>query len=379
MSVYKPPKSPYFHYDFTYKGDRHYGSTGQKTRAKAEGVERAKREAVALEKARGVKAVGQAVPTLDEAAGEWWQFKGQALGKLSNEKERMDRLSAAVEFIGKNKLVTDIRTADIAEAMRKRRGKLVKNTGRVPANRTVNHEIIDTIRPVLRRAFDLMDLGNPAINWASCRLPERKPKPRDFQSADLGRLISDLPSWWQDFARLQSRYGFRLGEMFFKPGDIDPERRELRLRDRKGDDDHIMPLADDDSAMLAARKGRAEAAGLDTVWFRELRSGKLKALRYNGAKQALRRVMRTTGLHASQNAKGSHDLRRHAAISMLRSSDNTRTAQRLLGHSDIKSTMVYADVSSADLRAAIDALSRNCAEPLDTSNEKDDNKQTDVG
>jgi hypothetical protein len=34
MSVYRPKTSPYFHFDFQFKGKRYYGSTGQKTKTR---------------------------------------------------------------------------------------------------------------------------------------------------------------------------------------------------------------------------------------------------------------------------------------------------------------------------------------------------------
>lgn len=382
MSVYKPKKSPYWHYDFVHQGDRFYGSTGQETRRKAEAVERAKREALITATARlrpGESLNLATIPTLDQAAQEWWVFKGKALGRPETEELRATLLANAVELVGSTKLVTEIRTDDIAKAIAKRRGKLVEGNGwkrpRVASNCTVNRQVIDVVRPIIRRACKLLEVAPPPIDWGEVRLAEPKPKPRDFKAADLQTIIETLPIWYHDFARFASRYGARLEEMFFAPSDIDVEGRRLRLRDRKGDDDHVLPLLDEDVAMLAARKGRAEAAGLSTVWFRELKSGKLKALKLGGAKQAMRRVMRSTGLHASQGAKGSHDFRRHAAIQILRGTGNLRMAQKLLGHADIKSTLVYADVIDDDLRNGLASLSRNIPEPAPADAEKPKEKQ----
>lgn len=362
MSVYKPAKSRFFHYDFVFKGCRHHGSTGQETRRKALAVEAARREAIGLAAARSTSGRDPPerpvdIPTLDVAAAEWWEFKGKGLDRPETEDQRLARLSVAVNLVGAQLLVTEIRTNDIANAIKKRRGRLVRGKT-VPANATVNREVIDIIRPVIRRACKLLDISPPPIDWGEVRLPEKKPKPREFQDGDLERIVNALPIWWRDFARFASRYACRLEEMFFTPADIDVEGRRLRLRDRKGGDDHVLPLLPDDLAVLSARKGRAEAAGLSTVWFRELKSGRLVALRYGGAKQAMRTAMTATGLRASQGAKGSHDFRRHAAIRILRASKNLKLTQKLLGHADIKSTLVYADVVEDDLRAGLEALSQ---------------------
>ena len=371
MSVYKPAKSRFWHYDFVFKGSRHHGSTGQETRRKALAVEAARREAIGLAAARSPSGRDPPerpinIPTLDVAAAEWWDFKGRSLDRPETEDQRLARLSVAVNLVGAQLLVNEIRTTDIATAIKKRRGKLVRGKT-VPSNATVNREVIDIIRPVIRRACKLLDISPPPIDWGEVRLQEKKPKPREFRDADLDRVVDALPIWWRDFARFASRYGCRLEEMFFTPADIDVEGRRLRLRDRKGGDDHTLPLMPDDLAMLSARKGRAEAAGLPTVWFRELKTGRLSGLTYNGAKQAMRTAMTVTGLRASQGAKGAHDFRRHAAIRILRSSNNLKMTQKLLGHADIKSTLIYADVVEDDLRAGLEALSRNSPEAASAS------------
>ena len=44
MSIYKPQGSPFYHYDFQFKGDRFYGSTGCTSKREAEAFERAERD-----------------------------------------------------------------------------------------------------------------------------------------------------------------------------------------------------------------------------------------------------------------------------------------------------------------------------------------------
>ncbi len=363
MSIYKPAKSRFWHYDFQHKGHRFHGSTGQTTRAKALGVEAAQREAAALEIARspdGKPAPRRSkAPTLDAAAQEWWEWKGKHLGKPADEEARATRLEAAVKFVGADMLVTEIRTADIAEAIRKRRGKLVRGRAgamKVPANATVNRDIIDTIRPVIRRACKLLEVAPPPIDWGEMRLKERKPKPREIIPADFERLLAVLPEWYHDAARFQRRYACRVSELFFTPDDLDIEGGRVRLRDRKGDDDHIVPIVAGDLPLLAALKGRAQAAKLNTIWFRVLKGGQLKPLTRAGVVRRMSECVRKAGLHASQGAKGTHDLRRTGAIRILRATRNLATAKRLLGHSSITSTMVYADVVEDDLREGLEAL-----------------------
>lgn len=366
MSVYQPKNSTFWHYDFQYKGHRLHGSTGKTTRAEAKKVEKLYRDEAIRSVATGeINRPKVDIPSLDVAAAEWWDYKGATLASADTLEPRIE---LAVRLVGKLKPINEITTSDIAKAIQKRRGILTR--GRPIKDATANRDIIDTLRPIIRRQQKLLNDGSgpqvffPVIDWAEVRLAEPKPKPRDFTPAEIGDFQSALADHWQDFVHIEKRYGLRLAEMFFKPTDVEPEACRLLLRDRKGDDDHYVPLAPADAAMLAARAGRAKAAKLDTVWFRQLKSGKLKALTYNAAKWALRRAMRASGLHASKGAKGSHDLRHHAAMTALRASKSLRGVQRLLGHADIKSTLVYAHAMEEDVREIVELVSRNSPEPV---------------
>lgn len=390
MSVYKPKGSRFYQYDFQHKGSRFHGSTGQETRRKAEEVERARRETVAIAFARAAPgkepeftAVALA-PTLDQAAQEWWESKGQYLGKPDQPKDvqaRETRLAAAVAYVGADLRVDALRTADLARAMQRRRGTLTRGLGgsmKVVANATVNREVLDTIRPVIRRACKLAEIPAPPIDWGELRLPEPKPKPKHFDDGQVAAGIEALPTWWRYFARFQGRYGLRVTEMFFAPSDLDVAGRRVTLQDRKGDDDHILPLLDEDVAILAALKGRAEAAGLNHLWFRELKGGRLKSLSRSAAIGASRIAMRKSGLHAAKGAKGTHAWRHHAAMTFLRATGDLRGTQRLLGHADINSTLTYAHAMEDTLRNGLEAAlkSRNSPEAAEVVADNLEQKQS---
>jgi hypothetical protein len=49
MSVYKHKDSPFYHFDFQWKGDRFYGSTGTANKREAEGIERLQRRGGGLQ------------------------------------------------------------------------------------------------------------------------------------------------------------------------------------------------------------------------------------------------------------------------------------------------------------------------------------------
>lgn len=348
MALYKPKKSPYFAYDFCIKGHRFHGSTGETARSKAVIFEAELRRRIKA----GEDVASRAAMSLDAAAERWWNEAGQHLARPGNVDRRLE---VAVQLLGPQTPLNEITTAALDRAIQTRRYSLTK--ARKPlSNATINHDIVRTIRPILRRARLAWGVvGLPEISWATLILPEPKPKARDFTDDQIDAIIAALPEHWRDMTGLMARYGLRLGEMFFSLERLDIDGQRLTLTDRKGGDDHVIPLMSADAKMLAARAGRARAAGLDTVWFRELKGGHLKPLTYGGALQAIHRAMRDTGLKASRGARV-HDLRHHAGTRIMRATGNLRLAQRLLGHASIQSTIKYAYASDSDLREGLEKL-----------------------
>ncbi|WP_292085375.1 MULTISPECIES: tyrosine-type recombinase/integrase [unclassified Brevundimonas] len=386
MSVYKPAKSRFWQYDFQHKGRRFHGSTGVEGKRAAEQVERRIREQAAKGELDDASRM-----TLDVAVEKWWDEKGAAL----KGGDRLEgRLARMIALVGPNTPLAEITTEAVGRAIQKRRGQtLTKSKAKgakvyLPSNSTVNRDMIDTLRPVLNRARKAWGAKLPVIDWAELRMAEPKPKPKEFAGDELALVLAEVQPHWHDLVNFAARYGCRLSELFFPLADLDVadhENARVRLRERKGGDDHIIPLLPDDAAMLAARKGRAQAADIDTVWFREVaskvkgRPAKLRALKYNGAAIALRRAMTRSGLRETKGMKGAHAMRHHSGMQMLRTTGNLRVAQRLLGHADIKSTLVYAHAVEADVKAGLAALSRNSPEPKEGEGKKDTQDHASTG
>lgn len=381
MSVYQSKKSPYWQYDFQLKGRRFHGSTGVESRRAAEQVERAVRRRAALGELDDA-----AQMTLDTAAARWLVEHGATLKGGDRLEGRMER---ALSAIGPNTPIGAITTEVMARAIQRRRGMTFTKTEAkgakeyLPSNSTVNRDMIDTVRPILNRARKVWGAKLPEIDWRALRMKEPKPKPKEFAQADVDAVLAEIRPHWHDLVRFAERYGCRLSELFFKLDDLDVadlQNARVRLRERKGGDDHTIPLLPEDAAMLAARKGRAQAAKLDTVWFRERRqkfgAPYLVALREGGLAIALRRAMTRSGLRASKGMRGTHDFRHHSGMQILRATGNLRLAQRLLGHADIKSTMVYAHAVESDVRQGLAALSRNSPEPATPETENAEPQQS---
>ena len=328
MSVY--PKGRYWHYDFVYKGRRYHGSTGQETRRNAESVERARR----LEAATGT---GQDAGdlTLEIAVSRYYDEVNHTLNAAVDLQRRID---VVLDCVGKGKLLREIDTAAIADAIRRRR----KYPGRTPAPATINRDLIDhTLRPLLNRARKVWGAKSlPAIDWRAVRLKEPKGIVREYSDAEINAWRDGLEPVPRLALDLMLTYGLRFGELFFLPPDIDGVGARLTLRNRKAGDTLTIPLMPEHARTLAAMASTRQAD--ETVF----------GYTYWGLMSRLR----TTAAKAGLGARAIHGARHHAATTLLRSTGNLKLTQRMLGHASIQSTMRYAHATENDLRDALTTM-----------------------
>lgn len=383
MSVYRHQKSRFFHYDLTIEGNRFRGSTGQETKRNAEAYERKIRTDFAAGR------LGESSQfTLDQAAGKWWTEVGRRR-RDADDVER--RVGVMLQLVGRHLRIVDVSTAVLSEAIEKRRGQTyakspAKDAKRyLPSNTTVNRDIIDTLRPILERARkNWSATGLPAIDWKALRLEEPREVVRYYSDAERASWAGKCGPEARLALDLMLTYGLRYGELFFPLDAFEPEGPRLNMqKGRKLDIPHSLPLRQEHAREIAARAGRAWEAGLEHIWFKEVRAkgGKLKLVEitYSGLESRISRAADNAGI---KGARRIHGARHHAGTDILRKSKNLKMAQRLLGHSDIKSTMRYVHTLDEDLREALGAgIPRNTHEPEDAEVEKvsEDNRKTEAG
>lgn len=140
MSIYKPQKSRFFHYDFVIQGQRLHGSTGQVTLREAERAERRIRAQVADGSYGSAENV-----TLDEACGRWWDDVGQHRGDAVDVERR---LGVLITLIGAQIPLNSIDADVVAGAIRTRRetpyvkSKADDARKYFPSPATVNRDIV---------------------------------------------------------------------------------------------------------------------------------------------------------------------------------------------------------------------------------------------
>jgi len=378
VSVYKPPKSRFWQYDFVYKGRRFHGSTGQATRRSAEIVERQKR----LEAATGALGAVASMP-FNHAAGRWWQEVGIGRGDSRDVERRLDRLIA---LIGPNTRLGEIDQAVVAAAIERRRGKVTVRSQKegareyLPSNSTVNRDVIETLRPILRRARSHWTPketahGLPEIDWRELHMREPRALSRIYSERQKAAWREAMQDDLKLALDMLLTYGLRLGELLFHPDSVnlDPVEPTLTLqKGRKKDVILHVPLRLDHARQLAARVAIARKAELESVWFYETivsRKKKVVAYTYAQIEYRLSKAADTAGIDGGRRI---HGARHHAASTVLKRSRSLKAVQGLLGHASISSSQRYAHVLNSELRSYLEdeepecTVPRNSPEPVST-------------
>lgn len=126
-----------------------------------------------------------------------------------------------------------------------------------------------------------------------------------------------------------------------KIGDVDFERKTIHIRQSKYKKDRIVPLAD----YMAHGLKKYLVAEKPHIW---LFNGKDTTGKYsvNGLSWIMREAVKKAVIHKKVDL---HSLRHAYATHLLEEGVNIVSLQKLLGHADISSTMLYLHVAQCDL------------------------------
>ena len=342
LSVYKPKRSPYWHFDFQFRGQRYCGSTACTSRRAAEQFERRERTAAALpERARPAI-------TISEAAS-LYQDHAEALPSWATIRYMIEALLAG---IGVNRLLSTITQRELQIYFAKRR------SGRSGAS--VNREI-ENARAIWRHAdrtrYDVGEMPD----WGSLFLKVGKTPPRELELAEEARLFAALRADVRDAVEFLLKSGWRRGEVLgLRWSDISLPRKTAVTR-IKGGDVVTRPL----TTTLVEIVARQIVAGpfVFTYLCEKNRAQRRKGERYPLTPTALRKPF-TEALAAAGIANFRiHDLRHTRGTRIVRATGSLAAAKEALKHKRIETTLRYAHVLDQDVRNALDASeSRNSPE-----------------
>lgn len=374
MSIYRPKRSPFWHYDFRIDRYRFSGSTKLRNEDDAARFEEARKVDAQIIVDR-IRAAGAEPLTLKAACDRWWSTHGAKLADAKI-KSALDRL---VEIIGAKTYLHDIND-DIVSRMVEERSKDVRRDstdeeGRQlyrPVTATTVNRTLDLLRRVVRRA---RDNWNAAIVrepvWKKHRLKEKRRHVREISAAEESALdqVEDL-----DFAELR-RFaiitGLRRKDLLLTWSQVDFEIAVVRVI-AKGGVPRVLPLSAEAYALLWKRRGQHPefvfTYKAKRTWKDRTRKGRklgdlVKGQRYPITYYGLgsnKRKWKKAGVDARI-----HDLRHTTGMRTLRKTGNLRVVQKILGHTDIAITAkFYTDATLEDMRAAMEATAPRQVEQI---------------
>jgi integrase len=345
MSVYRPAKSRFWHYDFQFKGRRYHGSTGCAAKRDAERHEAEIRRQVAL----GIE-VKPAI-TVDKACGAWFEGKGK---HQRSHTTTIYQLATLAEGLGPNRWLHDLTLRDLDRYIARRRAQVY--------NASVNRETALMRRVcnwIAARGFD-----TPALEWREIRLKEKAPETRILTAEEEARLFRHLPASLAPIVEFALISGQRRAEIIsLRWADVDLFGGRATVA-TKGGQRHTFPLTPRLAAIIRAQP--KVCAQVFTYQCerrapkRKDRPARIAGERYPFSRQGWERKWKKALAEAGIENFRFHDTR-HTALTRLGSIE---AAQRLANHSDIRTTRRYFHTSEDDVRAKMAAAeSRNSPEP----------------
>jgi integrase len=345
MSVYRDPRSPFWQFDFQWRGHRFHGSTKATTRREAEVIERAERE-----KAKQTVAQFKAAKTslrLDDVAGRFWA-DAQHYAAARN---IWKRLSLLIEHFGRDKLITDIGDDDVRALIAWRRGHRTR-AGKLISPGTVN---LTTMQ--LKTLFATLRPRVHEPTWRKLWLPVTQEHPRELMGDEGDRLEAATRDDYQPLFAFAMASGLRQSECLLRWSQVDWGARQLRLTG-KGGKAISMPITPTIRAILWPLRGQHPdfvftyvAARTHRQWVK----GKRYPITLAGLRAHWHRLRKASGVVGFRF----HDFRHDLATKALRATGNLKLVQKMLNHADIRHTLRYAHVLDEEIAEGFERVAKS--------------------
>jgi integrase len=351
MSLYRSRRSPFWQFDFQFRGRRFFGTTKATTRREAEAVERTERERAKQYVAQ--IAAARTSLRLDDVAGRYWQEVGQhhAGDGARNTWRELTRL---VEFLGKDKLLTEITGDDVAKLVAWRRSHRVRD-------RLISPFTVNATTKQVRKLFARAKLWGVRFNheprWREHWLKEPQERVRELAEHEAAQLEAAIRDDLAPFFAFARASGLRLRECLLRCSEVDwGTRRITKLG--KGGKIVTVPITSAIREILWPLRGHHPEHVFTFVADRTV-SGRVKGRRYpltyNGIRNAWWQLRKRSGVTGFRF----HDFRHDLATKLLRETGNLKLVQRALNHADIKTTTRYAHVLDAEVAEALERVTES--------------------
>lgn len=368
MSVFKVPKSPFYQYEFQINGHRFRGSTEATSKKAAEAVERTLKEK-AKEDAKLVKTTGNGPLLLRHAAGRYFSEVGEGHVNSADTFRALERL---VSFFGPDKRMDEITDDDLANLIAWRRtlprfGKKKRKDGSpMPpvSNATINRDTTAVLKKLMgfaKRRMKYQFRLEP--NWRDHWLKEADERVRELNPDEgdaLDTAIRPDYALWLEFARLT---GWRLETTLLRWTDINAFAKQISRIGKQGRK-VTTPITPSVAAILDQCKGHHPEYVFTFIAQRtDKTKGRVRGQRYpityEGAKTQWERTRKRSGVDDFRF----HDIRHDVATKTLRATKNLKLVSKVLGHSNISTTMRYAHVLDDEVSQALEAVALSRKSP----------------
>jgi integrase len=365
MSVYRHKESPFYHYDFQFKGDRFHGSTGCTNKREAQAFEHLERDR-AKQQAR---IAPSAVSTkLDDVAGRYWSEIGKHHVGADTTWRDIERL---IGYFGPTKLLTEILDDDVARLVawrrgqkvarrRKIKGRLVQNPAApLVANATVNRSTTEVLKKLFTRAKLWGVRFDREPDWKLHWLKEPVEIVRELHGDKADRLDNATRDDYRDIIDFASASGLRQNECILKWSEVDWDTKQI-VKLGKGGKRVVIPITDTIREILWPLRGHHETMVFTYIAVRTRKTQSLiKGQRYPITRSGLKSAWKRLRAKAKVTDFRFHDLRHDFATKLLRDSGNLKLVQKALNHANIKTTTKYAHVLDEEVASALDRVQKS--------------------
>jgi integrase len=352
MSVYRKPRSPYWHYDFWCRGHRFLGSTKCTSHREAEAVEHTERE-------KAKRRIGQlqAAKTslrLDDVADRYWLEVGQHHAGADNTARQLGYLIEC-PHLGPNILLTDITGDHVARLIAWGRGRRTRGGALISAF-TVN-DTTEQLKKLFTRAKAWGVRFEHEPEWRKFWLAEPQERVRELMDDEAERLEAAMRDDLAPFFAFAHASGLRLRECLLRWSEVHWGPGQIRKLG-KGGRIVTIPITSAIREILWPLQGH-HPIHVFTYVAQRTRDGRVKGerhpLTYSGIKIAWRRLRKRAQVVGFRF----HDYRHDFGTKLLRETGNLKLVQRALNHADLKTTARYAHVLDSDVAEAMERVAKS--------------------
>ena len=360
MSVFQRKDSAkgIYSYEFVRSGHRFSGSTGKTRKTDAEKYERDLINKVEAElKANGGVLANEL--TLEAGCARRLADVGNTRPDRSRGLKNYAWLLDQLGFSTKLRDIDENRIAAMIAVRQSHSDRRIKNgESRQIGPATVNATAIGPTQHVIVRARDTWKVRVAPVRWSRLRLKEPQERIREATLSEENALLAKVARGYDTATRFLFQTGLRRKEIIgLTWPDVDWFNRRISVLG-KGNKRRFVPLSKKAFAILLQVKDQHveyvftfEAKfSRRTKYGMVQEKGKRYPLTHEGFSSAMERAVKKANLSDFHM----HDIRHTTASRVVRGS-NLKVAQRLLGHSDIRTTMRYVHAHDDDVRNALDS------------------------